>query len=404
MECCGQKKIAIIGFGNRGLAYVKGFRESLGEKIAITAVVDPDLPGVSGRLKRLNLQTDIYSTVQEMLSKQKHLDGLIISSPDNCHLESFQAVAHLDKPILFEKPLEGNRDKFYKLVDGFRQYQGQISVGHCMRHAPILRKAKELIDRGWIGRVTSMRFVQNCHYGDVFFRGWHRRKESITSLFLEKATHDFDIMHMMNNNNFAESVFAFSKRYKYGGNKPDDLHCTDCPDEVECPESLLNLCRAVRGESGAQAEERVGRDKCVWAKEIEIDDDQMCLIEFSNGVQGCYIQTFYTPANYRGRVYTIVGTEGVLDIDMGEFHGQIKFFPGYGTKKDKMVYEFDYLGRNHYNGDFYLVRNFLGLMQGKEKPLTTIPEAIVAELTGLAAVKSVETRKLERIDSDILDA
>jgi len=64
-----------------------------------------------------------------------------------------------------------------------------------------------------------------------------------------------------------------------------------------------------------------------------------------------------------------------------------------------MVYEFDYLGRNHYNGDTYLGRNFLGVMQGKEKPLTTVKAAIASELAGLAAVKSVRSKKLEQVDS-----
>jgi len=92
-----------------------------------------------------------------------------------------------------------------------------------MRHAPIFKKARELIEHGAIGKVTSMCFVQNCHYGDVFFRCWHRRSEVITSLYLKKASHDFDIMHMLNGDNYAESVFAFPKRYKFGGDKPNDL-------------------------------------------------------------------------------------------------------------------------------------------------------------------------------------
>ena len=80
-------------------------------------------------------------------------------------------------------------------------YKAPILVGHCMRHAPIFKKARELIEHGAIGKVTSMCFVQNCHYGDVFFRCWHRRSEVITSLYLKKASHDFDIMHMLNGDN-----------------------------------------------------------------------------------------------------------------------------------------------------------------------------------------------------------
>ncbi len=394
-----QKWIAIIGFGTRAQTLVRDFQASLGDRIQVVAVADPDTTAVQERMNNLGLSSRIYTTAREMAEREHRIDGFIISSPDNCHLESFRAVAHLNKPILFEKPLEGKEENFYKLARELLPYQAPVLVGHCMRHAPILKKAGELIEQGWIGKVTSLRFVQNCHYGDVFFRGWHRNSETITSLFLEKATHDFDIMHMMNGDNYAETVFAFSKRYKFGGDKPDNLYCAECPEQVECPESLLNLYTAIRGEELLNAEKRVGRNKCVWAKEADISDDEMCMIEFSNGVQGVYIQTFYTPSSYRGRVYTIVGDKGVLDIDLGEYKGRIEFFPRYGTKNDRMVYVFDYLERNHYNGDTYLGRNFLGVMQGKEKPLTTVKAAIASELVGLAAVKSVRSKKLEQVDS-----
>ncbi len=139
------------------------------------------------------------------------------------------------------------------------------------------------------------------------------------------------------------------------------------------------------------------KDLCVWSKEADIGDDEMCMIEFSNGVQGTYIQTFYTPKNYSGRVYTIVGENGVLDIDVGEYKGGISVHHRYGTKNDSIQYNFDYLERNHYNGDTYLVRNFLAIMQGTEEPFTTAEAAIAAENTGLAAVRSVKNKKLEQV-------
>lgn len=390
------KKVAILGFGSRGPDYAGGFAGSLGGKVQVAAVADPDVQGATERLRHLEIQAPAYSTPQEMIAAQKDIDGFVITTPDNCHLESFRAVAPLNKPILLEKPLEGDADNFRALVPELLAYEAPILVGHCMRHAPILKKARDLIDQGWIGKVNSMRFVQNCHYGDVFFRDWYRRSDAITSLYVEKATHDFDIMHMMNGENYATSIFAFSKRYKFGGDRPNDLICPECPEEVTCPESTLNHQVTIHGDNVIQ--ERIGRNKCVWAREADIGDDEMCMVELSNGVQASYIQTFYTPYNYRGRVYVVIGNEGVLDIDMGHYHGRISVHQRYATKNDQMHYDFDYLGRNHYNGDTYLVRNFLGIMQGKEEPFTTAEAAIASENTALAAVKSVKTRQLVQVE------
>jgi predicted dehydrogenase len=390
-------KVAIIGFGNRAQCYAREFSNSLGDKVQVTAVVDPDVKVVTERLGRLGIRASVYVTPTEMIAAEKDIDGIIITTPDNCHLESFRAVAQLDKPILMEKPLEGNEDNFRHLATELLACKAPVLVGHCMRHAPVLKKARELIVQGVIGKITSMRFVQNCHYGDVFFRGWHRRSEAITSLYLEKASHDFDIMHMMNGDNYAESVFAFSKRYKFGGDKPNDLVCSECSEELTCQESILNQQAIING--GEVTQERIGRNKCVWAREADIGDDEMCMVEFSNGVQGSYIQTFYTPANYKGRVYTVIGNEGVMDIDLGHCKGRISVHQRYGTRNDSIHYDFDYLGRNHYNGDTYIVRNFLGIMRGTETPLTTVEAAIAAENTGLAAVRSVKKRQLELVES-----
>jgi hypothetical protein len=87
-----------------------------------------------------------------------------------------------------------------------------------------------------------------------------------------------------------------------------------------------------------------------------------------------------------------------MEIDVGHTKGSIAIHQRYATNADSMHYKFDYLKRNHYNGDTYLVRNFLGVMQGIEKPFSTLESAIAAEKTGLAAVRSVKSRQLEAIE------
>jgi predicted dehydrogenase len=392
------KKIAIIGFGLRATCYARECQESINNKIEIIAVADHDMVGAKNRLLNVGLdKTKVYNTVEKLITKEKNLDGFIITSPDHCHLQSFSAIEHLNKPILLEKPLEGNAINFSALEKKLKKYKAPVLVGHCMRHAPILKKAKYLIDNGEIGEVKSMRFVQNCHYGDVFYRDWHRLRKNISSLFVEKATHDFDIMHMLNNDNYAKTVFAFSAMNKFGGNKPNDLRCSNCPEEVNCPDSLLNLHANIHGLKMTVEQSQCNKDQCVFAKEIDVNDDEMCMIEFANGVHGSYIQTFYTPANYRSRIFTIVGTLGVMEIDMGCYKGEILISPRYGTKGDQYLYKFDYLERNHYNGDTFLIRNFLGILNGTEKPFTNVDAAIMAEKLGLAAAKSAETRILEKV-------
>ena len=374
----------------------------MGDRMRVVAVADPDREGAAARLSAVGLSANVYAVPEGLIASEREIDGFIISSPDDCHLENFRAVAALGKPVLLEKPVEGNEGNFEAFVPELLAYKAPVLVGHCMRHAPILKKAKRLIDRGEVGRVASMRFVQNCAYGDVFFRSsWARRREVIGSLFLQKASHDFDIMHMLNDESYAESVFAFSKRFYFGGDEPNDLSCPDCSKQAACPESLLNLRSMILGAPASEVL-RTGRDRCVWAQEADIGDDEMCMIEFENGVHGSYIQTFYTPPNWSGRVYTVVGCEGIMNIDLGndgrKDGGRITVVSRHGTRDDRSVYEFGYLNRIHYAGDEYLVRNFLNVIEGVEEPLSTIQGAVAAERLGLAAMRSVQSRKLEPVN------
>jgi predicted dehydrogenase len=384
-----KKKLGFIAFGARATAVAADCGKELGDFFEPAAAVDPDAETARARMEKIGLSIPVYATPEEMLNHVDHLDALFISSPNDCHLESFRAIAKTGLPLMMEKPIEADRDRFVMLTREMRAYGAPIIIGHCMRHAPILRRARQFIEEGWLGEVTSMRFVQNCCYGEQAFRGWRRRTDRLTSMFVEKATHDFDIMHMMNGDAFATGVFAMSRQAKFGGDKPNDLKCKDCPEQLSCTESILNTDELVYGFEL----DLTGRDYCVYAQEADVCDEDMCMITFANGVHGSYAQTFFTPLSYKGRIYTVVGTEGVLDIDLGHARGTLSVHQRTAAENDRLQMSFDYLGRGHYFGDHFMLRNFYEMVCGREEPRTTVDAAAAAEALGMAAVESAEKRQ-----------
>lgn len=389
-----KKNLGFIAFGARGAGMAQDCAREMGTFIEPAAAADPNVKSATKRMEKIGLSFPIYSTPEEMIEKCDHLDALFISSPNDCHLESFRAIAKTGLPLLMEKPIEGDLERFTILTHEMRGYGAPIMIGHCMRHAPILRRARRFIDEGWLGTVTSMRFVQNCCYGEQMFRGWRRRSDKVTSMYVEKATHDFDIMHMMNGDAFATGVFALSRQAKFGGDKPNDLRCEDCPEQLSCGESILNINQTVYGRELDLGDATY----CVYAQEADVCDEDMCMIEFANGVRGSYSQTFFTPLNYKGRVYTVVGTEGVLDIDLGHEHGLLTVNQRSAAKTDQVRMIFDYLGRGHYFGDYHMLRNFHEMICGREAPRSTLEAAVAAEALGMAAVKSTQTKQFEAVE------
>ena len=74
----------------------------------------------------------------------------------------------------------------------------RLFVGHNMRHMPVIRQMKAIVDSGRIGRVRAIwcrHFVGTG--GDFYFKDWHADRSKATSLLLQKGAHDIDVIHWL---------------------------------------------------------------------------------------------------------------------------------------------------------------------------------------------------------------
>ena len=82
-----------------------------------------------------------------------------------------------------------------------------------------------------------------------------------------------------------------------------------------------------------------------------------------------------------------------MEIDLGaEFGGKITICHRHAqaVNNDRFTYQFDYLGRNHYNGDGPMMHHFYRVVKEGEQPLSTVEQAFVAELVGYGAIRAAE--------------
>jgi predicted dehydrogenase len=70
----------------------------------------------------------------------------------------------------------------------------RLYVGHNMRHMPVVRAMREIVQRGDIGAVQSV-WVRHLvgNGGGFYFKDWHAERRCTTSLLLQKAAHDIDV-------------------------------------------------------------------------------------------------------------------------------------------------------------------------------------------------------------------
>jgi predicted dehydrogenase len=389
-------RLGVVGWGGRGGHVACESIQATGGLMEPVACVDPSDEKYESGCSRFGVRPTRYATVREMV-ESKSVDAVLIGSPNNFHLDNLRELEGLKLPVFLEKPLESRFEKICDVVRFARAYQGPILVGHCMRYAPIYKEVIKMLARGDVGEICSARFVQSCHYGTGAFHNWRRTRKAGGSQLLEKATHDLDCMMGMVRD-LPLTVYAINRLQAFGGDKPAALRCRDCEERCTCPESIQNI--AVRNGNYKIEELRDPSDLCAFSRAIDINDNESLLIEFKKGVSASYQQWFFSPRSYHHRVYEIYGTEGALELDFGaEFGGKITFCPRFGTLADKLEYQFDYLQRNHYNGDGVMMAHFWEVCTGRAEPMTTIEQAFMAEALGYGALVSGDKRKIVKISS-----
>lgn len=378
-----KKQIGIVGFGQMGKRHGLEFREATQGLIEIAGVVEPRDEMYRKGCEWNQLSIPRFRTVAEMLATCR-LDGALIAAPNYLHLQILREFSAQSFPLLLEKPLDTNMESVAEIVRFAATYPGPILVDHVMRHAPIIRRARQIVDAGMLGRIASFQFSHREECG--MFHNFRRTMKTGGGQLIEKATHDLDVMLYLCDS-LPKKVAAISRQAHVGGNKPNDLRCSECDERLSCPSTNWH-------ESYSQGirDIDVDDDLCVYAEEVDVADNETCLIELHNGIFGTYSHAYFCKMPGHSRLYEVIGTEGAMSIQLSaedpSYRGILKFFPrNRGGKVE--TFEYDYSAKIHYNGGPYVARHFYNLMLGVEtEPFTTVNQAFVAEALGFAGIEA----------------
>ncbi|MDO5728340.1 MAG: Gfo/Idh/MocA family oxidoreductase [Actinomycetaceae bacterium] len=85
------------------------------------------------------------------------VDIVSICAPNYLHREIALAAAEAGKPFWIEKPMGVNAAESQDIARAAEKAQLVTAVGFNYRHAPAIQRARELIQRGELGRITNAR-------------------------------------------------------------------------------------------------------------------------------------------------------------------------------------------------------------------------------------------------------
>ncbi len=137
----------------------------------------------------------VYADWRELLAREK-LDGIAIATPNRLHhpiaLAAFDAGLH----VICEKPLPLNAAEAYEMLARATAHKRKHLVMFDYRAMPAARRAKELIDAGFLGRVLHVIAIyQHASYVDPARPfAWRMSKaESGTGTLGDLASHIIDL-------------------------------------------------------------------------------------------------------------------------------------------------------------------------------------------------------------------
>jgi predicted dehydrogenase len=198
-----KKRYVLVGTGGRAEFFYGAIAKDFKETSELVAFCDLNLTRMEYANKMLVTKYD-YEPVRtyaadrfdEMIEVEKP-DAVIVTSVDRTHHTYIIRALELGCDVITEKPMTVDEKKCQEILDAVERTGRNVRVTFNYRYAPHHTKARELIDSGVIGKVTSVHFewLLNTQHGADYFRRWHRNKNNSGGLLVHKSTHHFDLVN-----------------------------------------------------------------------------------------------------------------------------------------------------------------------------------------------------------------
>lgn len=268
------------------------------------------------------LEVKSYSSLEDALKGKP--DAVFVTNPTSIHAETILKIKGKAKSIFVEKPLSHNLENVHEL----KSLDNTFLIGYVLRYHPVLKKVKELLDNGAIGRpifgeASVGQFLPTWRPG-VDYRDSHSAKKKFGGGAILELSHELDYLHWL----------------------------LGWPSEVFC---------------------RAGK-----FSDLEIETEDMAEIVLSYGKKSLarvHLDFLQRKASRTGKV---VGSKGDLIFNILE--GKVEL-----NGETSEMFNFDVERDDMYRAQ---LEHFIDVIEGKSEPLVTLEDGISALRLAVAAKES----------------
>ena len=248
---------AIVGTGYFGAELGRILNQQEGARVV--AVLDPE----NGEAVSKELGCDC-ETELEALCSRPDVDAVLVATPNYRHKEPVLCAARHGKNIFCEKPIALSYADCDEMVRTAEENGVVFMAGHVMNFFRAVRRAKQFIAEGKIGKVLYCHSARN---------GWEEEQPSISWKKI---------------------------RAKSGGHLYHHIHELDCIQFLMGPATEVTMV----GGNVAHKGERFGDEDDMLFLQLEFGNNTYAVVEYGSA--------FHWPEHY----LLIQGTEGAIRIDM----------------------------------------------------------------------------------------
>jgi predicted dehydrogenase len=282
-------KIAIIGAGSQGRNLLTTCMKIPGVRFVAVCDIWPYAQTYAANiLKKYDQPVGTYGAYQEMLSKEKDLDAVIVASPDWVHAEHAIACLKAGRHVYCEKEMSNTVESARQMVQTARDTKKLLQIGHQRRSNPRYWHAIKLIEKDKVlGRITHCYGQWNRSRREDI--GWPKGKELDDATL---KTFGYDTMERLCN-------WRWYKQYSGGPMADLGSHQVDVFNWV-----LHTPPKAVMASGGLDN-----------YQDREWYDNVLSIYEY--GVDGRTVRAFYQVLNttsYGGFFEVFMGDEGSIEM------------------------------------------------------------------------------------------
>jgi predicted dehydrogenase/predicted transcriptional regulator len=151
--------VAVIGAGYWGKKLVYEYTSAQCNRgnVLLAGVCDISPAALAFCKEKFSVKHDLLTSTAEELMGDPKISAVHIATPNQTHCTLAKMALEAGKDVLVEKPMTLDSREAYELVDLAASRELVLHVGHIFRFNSALSKAREILNKGSIGKIFYAR-------------------------------------------------------------------------------------------------------------------------------------------------------------------------------------------------------------------------------------------------------